>query len=248
MNSDLKDLANRVLERCDSTNLIARKLAEEGFPHGTWVSTKFQEAGKGRLGRKWESVEGNLFLSIVIKDVEKSLWSWLPLVVAVSSVGLLRETFTGYDFRIKWPNDIWYQGAKLGGILCEGVASSHRSYVIVGIGLNCVGAPQGLDQLATSLTEIQNGMYTDANQIRDRLRIAVLEGIELLKGNQVQSIVRDYESWAAFPKGLQIQWGASGQRGWIEGLGTSGELLVTNEAGDHVSLFAEDIQKVRSAG
>ena len=64
--------ANRVVERCVSTNDLARSLGEAGAPHGTWVSAKVQEAGRGRLGRKWESLEGNLFLSLIARLENKS--------------------------------------------------------------------------------------------------------------------------------------------------------------------------------
>src|SRR5690606_21800140 len=56
---------NLVLEEIESTNDYARNLGEEGLPHGTWISTRIQTQGRGRLGREWRSSEGNLFLSIV---------------------------------------------------------------------------------------------------------------------------------------------------------------------------------------
>jgi BirA family biotin operon repressor/biotin-[acetyl-CoA-carboxylase] ligase len=63
--------ANQLIEECESTNNLARELAEGGFPHGTWVAAKEQSGGRGRLGRQWVGERGNLFLSVVLRDLPK---------------------------------------------------------------------------------------------------------------------------------------------------------------------------------
>jgi BirA family biotin operon repressor/biotin-[acetyl-CoA-carboxylase] ligase len=72
-----------IVDRCSSTNDLARKLGEQGQPHGTWVSARVQEAGRGRLGRVWQGIEGNLFLSIVCRVGPPAIWTWVPLASAV---------------------------------------------------------------------------------------------------------------------------------------------------------------------
>src|SRR4051794_2063446 len=88
--------ANCVLDRCSSTNDYARILGDRGYPHGTWVAVGIQEAGRGRLGRKWESLEGNLFLSLVVRLEPRALWSWVPLVSTMALVDL----FTAKPYRL----------------------------------------------------------------------------------------------------------------------------------------------------
>jgi BirA family transcriptional regulator, biotin operon repressor / biotin---[acetyl-CoA-carboxylase] ligase len=63
--------ANQLIEECASTNDLARELAEAGFPHGTWVAAKEQGRGRGRLGREWVGERGNLFLSVVLRDLPR---------------------------------------------------------------------------------------------------------------------------------------------------------------------------------
>src|SRR5689334_9561043 len=124
----MSEVANQVIDRCASTNDLARRLGELGYPHGTWISARAQDSGRGRLGRTWQGVEGNLFLSIVARVEPPRLWTWVPLATAVGIASALRARFTGLDLRIKWPNDLWIGRAKTGGILCEGIGSAQGTF------------------------------------------------------------------------------------------------------------------------
>lgn len=243
--SALKALpANQVIAECASTNDLARELAERGYPHGTWISARRQVSGRGRQGRRWEGIDGNLFLSIVIRISPSRVWSWVPLAAAVGVATALREYNPGLDVRIKWPNDLWLGSAKLGGVLCEAVGSPEGSFIVVGIGLNCTGSPKGLDQATSSLSE-SLGMRVTADEIRTVVIQEVLETFSSLEALGVEPVVRVYERWAALEPGTRIEWGQIPQRrGRVQGLGPSGELLVCPEEGGLERIFAEDV-KVR---
>jgi BirA family biotin operon repressor/biotin-[acetyl-CoA-carboxylase] ligase len=189
-------------------------------------------------------MEGNLFLSLIVKSVEKSKWSWIPLCTAVSIAGCLKRIYPEIHLSIKWPNDIWIQGAKLGGILCEAASKAQLNFVIVGVGINCSHTPTGLEQAATDLTTARGGVLTLADEIRDSIRCALIEGYETLIHSGTETILKNYEQLAAFPKGTEICWGASPSYGIVEGLGPSSELRVKT-LNQTISLFAEDVQKVR---
>lgn len=240
--------ANQVLDQCDSTNTVAKELAEAGFPHGTWVSSRVQNLGRGRLGREWKSLEGNLFLSLIATVEKKTLWSWIPLTTAVGTVRLLRRLYPDLDIRVKWPNDIWLRSAKLGGILCEASPFSTPPYIIIGLGLNCAHSPEGLDQEAIDLTQAQGGRLITADHVREKVISSILDEIDRLELNGPQTIIESYASWAAYPAGTEVKWTASQSSnqeeysGTIQGLGPSGELQVTTSQNETVSLFAEDIK------
>ena len=102
----------------------------------TSVSARLQTAGRGRRGRSWESQEGNLYLSLLLKD-EKCLRH----VDAISTVSayLILKVLEGYgikDLGIKWPNDIYVKDEKICGILLESVSTDRLECLIIGIGLN----------------------------------------------------------------------------------------------------------------
>jgi BirA family biotin operon repressor/biotin-[acetyl-CoA-carboxylase] ligase len=235
-------LANQVLERCNSTNDIAKILAEEGSPHGTWISTRIQESGRGRLGRQWQSLEGNLFLSIIVRLNTPTLWSWIPLTTGVGIVRYLRKEFSGLNFQVKWPNDIWLGGSKLGGILCEGSLGGSNPFVIIGIGINCLHAPDGLDQKTIDLTSAIGRGPILADDIRTPLTSAILRELDQLPTIGPEIIRKSFEDWSAFPPGTEITWGTPGKNGTVIGLGPSGELLAQTKDGNQIRIFAEDAQ------
>jgi BirA family biotin operon repressor/biotin-[acetyl-CoA-carboxylase] ligase len=233
--------ANTVLDECESTNDVARSLGEAGYPHGTWISCRSQRRGRGRLGRQWKSIEGNLFLSIVLRIEQKTLWSWVPLTVSLAVAKGLRELFPRLDIRIKWPNDLWIEQRKLGGILCEAVGGREQSFIIAGIGVNAAHAPDGLDQETASLR-------SSADEIRFPVIASVMECADLLKERGPDFIIPEYERLAALTRGTVIEWGDSRLGsiiGTIRGLGPFGELLVDTHTGEQ-KLFAEDVRiKIR---
>jgi BirA family biotin operon repressor/biotin-[acetyl-CoA-carboxylase] ligase len=111
---------------------------QQACAEGTLVYTSYQTNGRGQLSNKWESEAGkNLLLSMLFTP------TWLPVkdqfilsqAVALGVVDFLR----GYDadFQVKWPNDIYWRGKKIAGILIENhLQGSVIGASIVGIGLN----------------------------------------------------------------------------------------------------------------
>lgn len=143
------------LEKTDSTNNEAKRLAETGAGHGTLVVAEFQEAGKGRRGRSWTSERGTgIWMTILLKpEFEPSHASMLTLTAAMAVADGI-QAVTGLRAGIKWPNDIVLDGKKVCGILTE--MSSELEYinhVVVGIGINANIAefPEELQEKATSL-------------------------------------------------------------------------------------------------
>ncbi len=230
-------IANQVVERCRSTNDLIRELGEAGHPHGTWVSARAQDAGRGRLGRAWVSEPGNLFLSYLARLEDRGLWSWIPLAAGLASLEAVISLRAFPSLRLKWPNDLWIGRAKAGGLLCEGVSGPRGAFVGIGIGLNCASAPELADRETASF----DFTLDEVNLLRGRLvsnlgrrlaRLTSPDGIEELR--------QDYMACALLREGSEISWG-EGETGQVSGLGASGELLVLRESGERISLFAEEV-------
>jgi BirA family biotin operon repressor/biotin-[acetyl-CoA-carboxylase] ligase len=145
----------RRYETIGSTNDEARRLARDGAPEGTLVWAKEQNAGRGRRGRSWQSPPGNLYLSLVLRpDAPAGRAPQLGFVAALA-LGEALDRLAGPGLRLgfKWPNDMLAGGKKFAGLLLESemAATGGLDFVIVGIGVNLVSAPRGLDYPATSL-------------------------------------------------------------------------------------------------
>lgn len=150
------------LDASPSTNSDLRELVAESrgagdaapLPHGTLVATANQTAGRGRMGRGWETPPGTaLAASLLLRPSDEFSagelgMSWLPLLAGSALVRALQPLFQGEDREskrvgVKWPNDVHVRdeddaiagrpGAKLCGILCEVLPSGE---IVVGIGVN----------------------------------------------------------------------------------------------------------------
>jgi BirA family biotin operon repressor/biotin-[acetyl-CoA-carboxylase] ligase len=143
-------------ELLESTNDLARSLAQQGAPEGMVLVADEQLAGRGRMGRTWLSRPGaNLLFSILLRprfDPEQVFA--LTMVLAVSAAEAL-EKRTGVKVGIKWPNDLYAGPRKLAGILTEiGVKGSTVEHVVIGMGLNVHWRPEEGEEMrgpATSL-------------------------------------------------------------------------------------------------
>ncbi|MDQ6990059.1 MAG: biotin--[acetyl-CoA-carboxylase] ligase [Mariprofundaceae bacterium] len=163
----------------DSTNLEAMRQAESGAKEGLVIIAQEQTAGKGRLGRKWHTVEHALAMTVLLRphiaaaDVPK-----LSLLTAVALHQAL-STFTP-DIRIKWPNDLLIHGAKVSGILTEmRCRQGQVKAVILGMGIN-ISAPQ-------------HGWPQDINQPATDLQSASQNKVE--QADVVQAILSSLEQW-----------------------------------------------------
>lgn len=142
-------------ETVGSTNDEAKMLARSGAADGTVVLARRQTAGRGRRGRQWESAEGNLCASVVLRPEHQARnaaeLSFVAAVAATLTVaGVLPPTA---EVTAKWPNDILVQGRKVCGILLEsepGIGTG-LEWVVLGVGLNVAHHPIGLEYPATSL-------------------------------------------------------------------------------------------------
>lgn len=122
----------------DSTTRAARDLIDAGAAEGTVVIAESQTAGRGRLGKNWITRSGSaIAISVILyPDLPPSGMSVLSLATATAAARAIRKT-TGIEPNLKWPNDIYFRGGKLGGVLVEISAELDRvRWVIDSIGIN----------------------------------------------------------------------------------------------------------------
>ena len=124
-----------------STNDEARRLAESGARGPLAVWTAEQPRGRGRSGRNWTGSRGNLMVSLLLHPERTPAEAGsMALAAGLAVADCAREW--GVDARIKWPNDVLVDDAKLAGILVEaGSGSGRLDWIAVGIGLNLAEAP-----------------------------------------------------------------------------------------------------------
>ncbi len=240
--TELENIINTVIDDCESTNDLGRELAEAGASQGTWISARKQTAGRGRLGRTWLSAEGNLFLSVILRPPSDfTHWGWLPLAIGVAVSKAVDHVRPLSGMKLKWPNDLWVGEAKAGGILCEASSTpsaNTKSYVIAGIGLNCISAPS---------TDVKTAFLgVPADELRPLIIDFVRSESDALFRYGPSVLREQYQERSLLPVETEIEWSSSAGSfsGTVRGLGETGELIVREESADakEIKLYAEDVK------
>lgn len=149
-----------VLDSIDSTNEEARRriaAAPDQVPEGTLIWAAEQTAGRGRRGRGWSSPRGNLYLTMVLKpSCPPATAAQLGFAAAVALAESIAPVLPGADrVRLKWPNDVLVDGAKVSGILLEAVSTRAGALdaLVLGIGVNLRRRPEAGLYKTISLAE-----------------------------------------------------------------------------------------------
>ncbi|WP_456398582.1 biotin--[acetyl-CoA-carboxylase] ligase [Mesoaciditoga sp.] len=140
-------------DEVSSTNDVAKKMINI-LKNGDIVWALSQTAGRGKGERKWYSPKGGLWFSVVYKPQklceDPNIYTKMASVAVVKILKRMKIKNVG----VKWPNDIYHNRDKLGGILTEIFTKSHENVVIIGIGLNVNNMPPENVENATSLFKI----------------------------------------------------------------------------------------------
>ncbi|MBY8822956.1 biotin--[acetyl-CoA-carboxylase] ligase [Sphingomonas colocasiae] len=228
----------RTVERTASTNQDMLALAGAGEAEGLWLRAVTQSAGRGRLGRSWSSPPGNLYVSTLVRPrASDPSVATLALVAAVALHEVL-VAWSGSDaLRIKWPNDILLDGAKLSGILLEGAGDA----VVIGIGVNLAHHPEGLDRPVTSLAA--HGAAPDPALFLDDLAAAFARWLARWRGEGLEPV---RERWlaAAHARGTALTANlpdGESVEGLFDGLDAGGALILRLADGTSRAIHAGDV-------
>lgn len=138
----------QVFEEIDSTILEARRRAERGELSPVWLIAKRQTAGRGRRGRVWQSLEGNLSATLLFTtDRPPAEIALLGFAAGVAIAETFEEIVGPGHAKLKWPNDVFLDGAKAAGIMLD----SGGAWVALAFGVNLAAAPEAVDQPTISL-------------------------------------------------------------------------------------------------
>lgn len=142
-------------DELDSTSSEARRLAEAGDQGSLWIMAERQTAGRGRRGRSWETLSGNLAATLLLRpNAPSETVGQLSFAAALSVADTAAHFAPQAAITVKWPNDVLAEGRKLAGILLESGQDAVGLWLTVGIGINLAAAPQGTAFPATALADL----------------------------------------------------------------------------------------------
>ena len=236
------------LTSIDSTNDHATRLLANDYEAPFFVISNEQTLGRGRMGRQWHSPPScSLYLSFASRpNVRPDRMQLFTLWMGVCVARHLRGRFE-IDIGVKWPNDLYFEGRKLGGMLTEArVDADNLRELVFGIGLNVNQTgkdwPEDLNQTATSLRELV-GRKLDLNRTTANLIGAIYKGYEVFISENIRSEFEDLWPKLDVLKGKQIE--AASRDGTVQGIASGldnrGSLIVRSSGGKVTTLNSGDV-------
>jgi BirA family biotin operon repressor/biotin-[acetyl-CoA-carboxylase] ligase len=224
-----------------STNDVAALLAEQAAGEGAVVFADEQTGGRGRRGHTWFSpLATGLYVSVVLGPrrarVDPERATLLLTLAAGVALADAIEVVGGLRIDLKWPNDLFVSGRKLGGILAEAAGPGPPgSAVVVGYGINiCAAAfPPELGDRATSL-ESELGRPIDRVQLLVETLVALSRRYDDLLDGRYDAILDAWRKRSPASIGARVTWAtmAGREAGVTAGIDDRGALLV--RAGDRI--------------
>lgn len=238
----------------ESTNRHLTRLSELGGASGTVCIAESQTGGRGRLGRKWVSPYGrNIYLSLLWRfQSGAAALSGLSLAVGIAVVRALeKEKISGVG--LKWPNDIYAENKKLGGILIEITGDTlGPCAVVIGLGLN-------VDFPNASAKEIDQP-WIDINRISKDISVSRNRLVSGLV-NELLSLVSDFDQTGFAPladqwrlydcfadRQVRLTFGKQTLDGVARGIDNSGLLLFEDSSGQVKAYASGEVSLKLDAG
>jgi BirA family biotin operon repressor/biotin-[acetyl-CoA-carboxylase] ligase len=212
-----------ILPEVDSTNTELMRRARAGQLDPVLLVAEAQTAGRGRLGREWQSAPGDSLTFSLALPLAPVDWSGLSLAVGVSVAESLHPAIG-----LKWPNDLWWQDRKLAGILIETATFGAHRIAVIGVGVNLVPRdaaglstpPAGLQELLPGIDAAQTLLRLAAPLVRTVQAFAALGFAPFAARFNARDVLRDRE--VVLSDGLP---------GTAHGVDQTGGLLVHTAAG-----------------
>ncbi len=145
-----------VYKNVDSTNDLAIKIIRNSENKSGIVIANNQKKGRGRYGKKWISLKGNIFVSIFFNYGKNNIPLKKMTYINCFLVKKLLSFYYKKRISIKHPNDLLINKKKISGILQEIIKKDKTKYMIVGIGINLINNPKITNYPTTNLREISN--------------------------------------------------------------------------------------------
>jgi BirA family transcriptional regulator, biotin operon repressor / biotin---[acetyl-CoA-carboxylase] ligase len=238
-------------EELPSTNTVLLERVRSGHPvpGGFVLAARSQTAGRGRYDRRWQSEAGqNLTFSFLYPaKSDGTRLASLPLAIALG----ISDTMTGYAIatRVKWPNDVLIDRAKLSGMLLERTDVPHPegTPIVVGIGLNVNMNGQTaalIDRPATSMY-LETGHEYPVEGVLARILDTLPTWLDKWEHGGFPAIQHAWEDRCAFlGESISVGEGHHVQKGRLEGFGANGQLLLRTARGGITEIWAGDVAAI----
>lgn len=192
---NVKDWRIVGFDEVESTNDEALKYSRKANGASYVIIAKRQTKGRGRRGRSWVGLDGNLFFSVLLEFDVKNLGA-LVIISALSLLQCIKSLKSDVEVLLKWPNDVLLNGAKVSGILLE---KANGNYMIVGVGVNIKHSPHDISTLYPVISLKEADIDTESGDFLRRYLKFFGDNINLYRGGGFEKL---RQLWLSNAKGI----------------------------------------------
>jgi BirA family biotin operon repressor/biotin-[acetyl-CoA-carboxylase] ligase len=240
-----------VHESIGSTNDLARELGLRGAPEGTVVLAQEQTGGRGRHGRVWSSPRGGLYCSIVLRPDDALLRRAPITLVGGLAASEALDVAARVATTLKWPNDVFLEGKKVGGILGELTTHAGGNVLVLGVGLNVdilPGAwPPEVRALATSILAAKGRAPAIEEVFRHYVEHLEAHYDHLRKGGGPLLLSKAADRMPLLGGRVRVKLEDRTLEGQASGLNATGALVIALDDGKREVVYAGEVEEVRPA-
>lgn len=228
-----------------STNAEALARASAGEQGPLWIAAMTQTGGRGRRGRAWISEPGNLYASLLLDDpAPPAVLPGICFVAALALHDAVLDVTSGLapaSLKLKWPNDLLLGGAKIAGILVEGVSQGVAHAAVIGFGVNCKHHPEGTEFPAANLSGA--GFPVEPASLLSLLAEAM--NVRLKEWNRGVNFSATRAAWtlraAGMGEAIEVRLPERTIGGTFESLDPDGGLILRRADGNRETIHAGDV-------
>lgn len=214
-------------------------MADGSARDGDWLVATVQTGGRGRMGREWQSPDGNFYGStLVAVECGRQPPATLALVAGIAVHGALSRYTPG--LMLKWPNDVLAGRAKISGVLLE----RSGDWIVIGAGVNLVNHPDLPDRPSTDLATL--GTLVSPRDFASALTEEMAASLARWRHQPLAATISAWEA-AAHPTGTPLDAALpDGDRvaGRFDGLSEGGALRLRLASGEVRVIHAADVFQV----
>ncbi|MCK5598226.1 biotin--[acetyl-CoA-carboxylase] ligase [bacterium] len=239
----IRDYSLYSYKEISSTNTVAKELSESGSAKGI-VTALTQSGGRGRRERVWDSPEGGLWFSLfeTVPDEDiRKLSFFMNFGIILAAINTMKQYLDSDTLKVKWPNDIYASGKKLGGVLLETFDGPSGKTVVSGMGLNTWN---GSKENWTSLLdlgikkvpnfEILEKLIMNLNILREKLY------------DSSEELMAGWEKYDLFSgKTVKVKSSQGNFEGTVKGYSSSGALIISASSGGIRTIETGEVENVR---
>lgn len=237
-----------VLDEIASTNDYLLELQAKNKDKNIACFAEYQTKGRGRRGRRWVAPFGtNIYHSLLWhfkKDPAEIVG--LSLIIAIATVNALKHYGLKDGITLKWPNDIYWNGRKLGGVLLDMIAE-HHGYcsVVIGVGINTYIPDKHAKQIDQPWVDIQHitNLPPRRNQIAGLLLNEIIHAILTFEEKGLEPFIKAWRNLDnMIGKNVSLHTSSGEIKGIMDDVSNKGELVLLCENNEKKRFFSGEVR------